>query len=72
MKKYYDFDRHLFYFALYVFCMDWHSGQWSRGYRIMSRFHNKHWNIRLTDSVEKEARESEYYADLEERYANKV
>jgi hypothetical protein len=26
-----------FRFALYVFCMDFHGGQWSRLYRIMSR-----------------------------------
>lgn len=26
-----------FKFALYVFCMDYHSGQWSRLYRIMCR-----------------------------------
>lgn len=26
-----------FRFALYVFCMDHHSGQWSRLYRLMSR-----------------------------------
>jgi hypothetical protein len=26
-----------FRFALYVFCMDFHSGQWSRLYRIGSR-----------------------------------
>lgn len=26
-----------FRFALYVFCMDFHSGQWSRLYRIMCR-----------------------------------
>lgn len=25
-----------FIFALYAFCSDYHSGQWSRGYRILS------------------------------------
>ena len=25
------------YGALYLFCSRWHSGQWSRGYRILSR-----------------------------------
>jgi hypothetical protein len=28
------FDR---YGALYLLCSRWHSGQWSRGYRILSR-----------------------------------
>ena len=56
------------YFELYVFCMDYHSGQWSRGYRIMSRFKN----VRLTDSVIKECRESEIYLYLVDNYSNKV
>lgn len=35
-------------FALYVFCMDYHSGQWSRLYRIMSRISAR--GIQLRDS----------------------
>ena len=30
-------DRFDLYGALYLFCTRWHSGQWSRGYRILSR-----------------------------------
>jgi hypothetical protein len=28
------------YGALYLLCSRWHSGQWSRGYRILSRLVN--------------------------------
>jgi len=30
-------DRFDLYGALYMFCSRYHSGQWSRGYRILSR-----------------------------------
>jgi hypothetical protein len=30
-------DRFELYGALYLLCSRWHSGQWSRGYRILSR-----------------------------------
>ena len=30
-------DRFTLYGALYLLCTRWHSGQWSRGYRILSR-----------------------------------
>ena len=30
-------DRLDLYGALWAFCSRWHSGQWSRGYRILSR-----------------------------------
>ena len=36
--------------ALYVFCMNYHKGQWSREYRIMSKLVNKY-KIKLTDSA---------------------
>lgn len=36
-----------FMFALYVFCSDYHSGQWSRGYRILSRIVQR--GIQLND-----------------------
>ncbi len=32
-----DNDRFDLYGALYLFCSRYHSGQWSRGYRILSR-----------------------------------
>jgi len=56
-----------YYFELAVFCMDYHSGQWSRGYRILSRLH-----ARLSDSCIAECRESEAYAWLVRHYADKV
>ena len=37
-----------FIFALYVFCSNYHSGQWSRGYRILSRISSR--GISLRDS----------------------
>jgi hypothetical protein len=39
-----------FIFALYVFCMDYHSGQWSRGYRLLSRIESRY-RPRLSDSA---------------------
>ena len=56
------------YFELYVFCMDYHSGQWSRGYRLMSRLGP----ARLTDACIAECRASECYQYLEANYANRV
>jgi hypothetical protein len=53
------------YFELYVFCMDYHGGQWSRLYRIMSRLGP----TRLTDSIIKECRDSEIYHYLKGAYA---
>ena len=35
--------------AVYVFCSNHHSGQWSRGYRIMSRIAKR--GLRLTDNA---------------------
>jgi hypothetical protein len=32
-------DRFDLYGALYLLCSRWHSGQWGRGYRILSRLH---------------------------------
>lgn len=56
------------YFELAVFCMDYHSGQWSRGYRILSRLQPFH----IADSDYKELRESEVYQYLVANYADKI
>jgi len=64
MKKIHKCD----YFELAVFCMDYHSGQWSRGYRIYCRLHV----TRLTDAVIAECRDSEIYAYLVATYGDKV
>lgn len=56
------------YFDLYVFCMDYHSGQWSRGYRLLSKLGP----ARLTDNCIAECRQSEVYAHLVANYAASV
>lgn len=56
------------YFELYVFCMDYHSGQWSRGYRILSKLGPAN----LTDSCIEECRESEIYMYLVEQYGGRI
>jgi hypothetical protein len=33
----------------YVYCMDYHSGQWSREYRIMCKLENQY-QLKLSDS----------------------
>ena len=37
-----------FTFALYVFCMDFNGGQWSRLYRLMSRIYHR--GIQMRDN----------------------
>lgn len=59
------FERAELLFALYQLCCDYHSGQWSRGYRIMSRISRL--GIRIVDVTE--IRESECYQYLEDRYS---
>jgi len=63
----------IFYLILYVFCMDYHSGQWSRGYRLMcvtgkklgSKFH-------VTSDQCKLLRNTKLYKYLEENYTDKI
>jgi len=57
-----------YYFELAQFCMDYNSGQWSRGYRIMCRLKPSN----FSSSLSEELRESEAYEWLVSRYANKV
>lgn len=63
--------------ALYALCSDYHSGQWSRGYRILSRIETSYRPRNLPDSEKiqssddwEEARE--IYNELEIRYADKL
>lgn len=57
------------YFELAVFLMDYHSGQWSRGYRILSRLKiNGNWPQHFLE----EMRETDCYQYLVENYANSV
>jgi hypothetical protein len=58
------FDR----FAIAVFLMDYHSGQWSRGYRILSKMRPENFS---SDFCE-EMRNTEYYAHLVANYENEV
>lgn len=55
------------YFELAIWLAHNHSGQWSRGYRMLCKL-----GARWSSSAEREAEESEIYAYLDERYAGKV
>ena len=57
-----------YYWELAQFCMDYHSGQWSRGYRILCRLQVGNW----TSALSEELRESEAYQWLVANYAGKV
>jgi hypothetical protein len=56
------------YFELAVFLMDYHGGQWSRGYRLLSRLGPSNFSSALCE----ELRESEVYQYLVQNYADKV
>jgi hypothetical protein len=60
--------RHAIAFELAVFLMDYHSGQWSRGYRLLCKLNPSNFSTRLCQ----EMRESETYAALVMKFANKV
>lgn len=57
-----------YYFELAVFLMDYHSGQWSRGYRLLSRMRVQNFSSRLCE----EMRGTEAYAWLVEHYRESV
>ena len=56
------------YWELAVFLMDYHSGQWSRGYRLLCKLDIKN----FSSSFCKECRNTEIYQYLVKNYANKV
>lgn len=56
------------YWELAVFLMDYHSGQWSRGYRLLCRLRVDNFSSALCA----ELRESEGYLYLVSRYADSV
>jgi hypothetical protein len=62
------FDGYELLFCLYQLCCDYHSGQGSRGYRIMSRISRR--GIKIVDS--NELRDSECYLYLESRYRDRL
>ena len=59
-----DFDKLA---TLYVFCADYHGGQWSRLYRLMCRLES-HYRLVLRGDWN-EWRNTELYQYLESRYA---
>jgi hypothetical protein len=62
--------------ALYVLCNDYHSGQWSRGYRLLSRINRRYRpkNIPCTrDDLTNEWESAALiYDELETKYADKL
>jgi hypothetical protein len=56
------------YFELAVFLMDYHSGQWSRGYRLLCRLKPNN----FSSEVCKELRDTECYQYLVNKYAASV
>jgi len=56
------------YFELAVFLMHYHSGQWSRGYHLLSRLGP----MNITSACEHEGMNSECYQYLVANYTNKV
>jgi hypothetical protein len=55
-------------FELAVFLMDYHSGQWSRGYRLLCRLRPDNFSASFCEQM----RETEVYAALVTKYADKV
>jgi hypothetical protein len=55
------------YLELAVFLAHYHSGQWSRGYRLMCKL-----RASWSSSFEHEATQSDVYRYLEENYSIKV
>lgn len=56
------------YWELAVFLMDYHSGQWSRGYRLLSKMDLRNISSRLQE----ELRDTECYQYLVANYAKSV
>jgi len=68
-------DRFDLYGALYLFCNRWHSGQWSRGYRMLGRLENAGYRPGLTirngHGFESEG-QRDIYRQLVRNYRGKV
>ena len=60
--------RHAIGFELAVFLMDHHSGQWSRGYRLLCKLNPQNFSAGFCA----EMRDTEVYEELVRKYANKV
>jgi hypothetical protein len=64
MRKIHKVD----YWSLAVFCMDYHSGQWSRGYRLLCKLRPERFSAVLCE----EMRNTEMYQYLVSTYGEKV
>jgi hypothetical protein len=60
--------RHAIAFELAVFLMDYHSGQWSRGYRILCKLSPQN----FSSSFCEEMREAEVYQELVAKFADSI
>lgn len=56
------------YAELAVFCMDYHSGQWSQGYRLLCKLRPHNFSSVFCDKM----RSTDIYAYLVSTYAEKV
>ncbi len=56
------------YFELAVFLMDYHSGQWSRGYRLLCKLGASNFSSAMME----ECRDTDIYAYLASQYAGRV
>jgi len=56
------------YFELAVFLMDYHSGEWSRGYRLLCRLDPRNFSSTFCE----EMRQTDMYGYLVETYKDKV
>jgi hypothetical protein len=67
-------DRFDLYGALWAFCGRYHSGQWSRGYRILSRLSRAGYRpgIGLQQGRFETSEQREIYRQLVRRYSRKV
>jgi hypothetical protein len=57
---------------LRVFAMDYHSGQGSRGYKILSMTYKRLFNKGFADHMIKAARRTKLYKDLVDKYGSQM
>ena len=55
-------------FELAVFLMDYHGGQWSRGYRLLCKLRAEN----FSSSFQEQCRETEVYQSLVAKYSETV
>ena len=68
------YNRFDLYGALWLFCSEYHSGQWSRGYRILSRLATAGYQpgMSLQDGCFESEEQHDIYDHLVANYADKV